>query len=148
VLDELDEDPSGPGGVKEGNLMAGRPWTGLCIDQAQPGSFEAREVRDDVVGTVGDVVQALTPSLQKAAYGSFRAEWFEEFDLAHEGHADSLGFEDLDRGTGLSRQEFIQDCTLLERVNGNRHVIERATRRIDRIHQRPVPEGAVRVNGT
>mgnify|MGYP001557025458 CR=1 FL=1 len=105
MLYELDEDPSGPGGVKEGDTM-------------------------------------------KAAYGSFRAERFEEFDLADEGHANSLGLEDLDRGTGLPRQEFIQDSTLLERVNGDRHVIERAADRIDRIHQRPVPEGAVRVNGT
>ena len=120
----------------------------LGIDQSNTGAFEACEVRDDVVGAVRDVVQALTPSLEEAAYGSFRAQGFEEFDMAYEGHPNSLGLEDLDGGTGLPRQEFIQDCTLLERVDGDRHVIERATDRIDRIHQRPVPEGAVRVNGT
>jgi hypothetical protein len=100
------------------------PGAGLCVDESNAGGFEAGEFPPDVVGAVCDVVQSLTTTLEKAAYGRVRTERLEEFDIPDEGDADALGFQHLGRGTTFTGQEFIHDCALIERVHGDRNVVE------------------------
>ena len=127
--------------------MTGRPGTGLGIDQPEPRFGQSGEVRDDVVRAVRDVVQAGAPSCEEAPYGRVGTQGFEQLHRADEGHANALVFQHLDGGTSFPREEFVHDCALLERVNGDGHVIERPIAGCNGYHQRPAPEGAVRVNG-
>jgi hypothetical protein len=109
-------------------------WPGFRVDESNPGGLESSELFRDVVGSVRDVVQSLASALQEAADRGIGMERLQELDGPNEGDPNALGFQDLGRGTSFTGQEFIHDCALIERVNGDRNVVERAIRRFDRHH--------------
>jgi hypothetical protein len=98
----------------------------------------------NVVGPISYVVKARAPSLKEATYGSFRTEWFEEFQRSNEGDADTLRLQSLGWGTGFPGYEFKDGGTVFDGVNGDRHVVQWSIRRCGIRHERPVQ--SVRVN--
>tara|TARA_B100000586_G_C19788305_1_gene293035 strand:+ start:280 stop:471 length:192 start_codon:yes stop_codon:yes gene_type:complete len=60
------------------------------IDGFYAPGFQSHQVAIKVIGSVGDVVKALTMSLQKPANPRIRIEWFHELQTTYEGHADSV----------------------------------------------------------
>ncbi len=66
-----------------------------AVDEGDALGFESSEVALEVVGEVGDVVQARTPSLEKATDGGVRTEGLEQLHVADECDADALGREGL-----------------------------------------------------
>jgi hypothetical protein len=148
VFDQLHQDPSGGGGVEKRDSVAVGAGAGFPVDETDAGGFEPGELGFDVVGAVRDVVQAGAASFEEATHGRVGSERLEQLDVADEGDADALRFEGLGWGTRLPGQEFVDEGALLERVDGDRHVVERLFRRWNGHHGRPVSEDAMRVNGS
>ena len=96
-----------------------------AIDEAKPGRFEASELPLQVVGLVRDVVQGLAAALEKTSHGGVGAQRLEEFDVAYESDANALGFQNLGIGTAFTGQEFEETAVLLDRLDGDRNVVER-----------------------
>ncbi len=102
MLDKLGEDAARARGVQEGHPVTLCPRPGFLVDEAHIGSLQAREFSHDVVRSVGDVMQGLTPPLEKSADGRVGGKRLEEFDGPNEGHTNALGFQDFRRGTDLA----------------------------------------------
>lgn len=106
------------------------------VDQFDTRLVEPFQLGYQVFAPIRDVVEAGTPSRQKARYGSIRAEWFEEFDFADECDTDSLAFEQLGRGTGTPREEFIMADAIFDGSDGYGYVVERPRGREWKRYQR------------
>ena len=129
ALHELGEDSARAGWMKKGHHVAVGARPRCAVDELHAAGLESREFALEIVGAVRDVVEGLATPREKSAHGGFGTERLEEFDRADEGHPNALGLEGFGCGTALARQEFEETGTLFYRVNGDRHVIDRATHR-------------------
>ena len=114
MLNQFDEDPSGAGWVQEGDQVPVGPHARLAVDELDPFGFEPNEFRREVVGTVGDVVECLSTTLEEATHGGIGSEWLEKFDGACEGGTDPIGFTGFGQGTVVAGQEFEETATLFD----------------------------------
>ena len=64
MLDELDENPAGGGGVQEGDEVSSRTGPGLSIDEPDARLVEPLELGAQVVDSKGDVVKAGAPIVE------------------------------------------------------------------------------------
>jgi len=95
VLHEFREDPSGTLGVYERDEVTVRPRPRLLVDQLNACCGESRQLRGDVARLVGDVVEALSPTLEESADGGVWREGLEQLNGADEGDTDSLRLENF-----------------------------------------------------
>lgn len=94
------------------------------VDELHAGGFEARHVALQVIGTVRDVVEGLSPLREEASNGGVGSEWLEQLHGAHEGHADACVLDGLGRGTAFTGDEFEEATALFDGVNGDGHVVQ------------------------
>jgi hypothetical protein len=104
--------------------MATSPGAGDAIDEGYSLGFESSEVALEVLGAVGDMVQAGSASLEEAADGGFRTERLEQLHGADEGDADSLSLEGFRRRAGLAGEELEDVPALFDGAYGEGHVVE------------------------
>lgn len=126
MLDQLDEDPTGGGGMKEGDAVTPCAVARLAIDQTYAGPLEALKLPGKPGDAVGDMVQARPPTGEEATDGRLGSEWLEELHRSHEGHAHALRFEDFRIGTFLARQEFEHGPIIRDGGNRDGHVVQRS----------------------
>jgi hypothetical protein len=100
-----------------------------AVDQGYALGMESREVALEVTGSVRDVVQSLTLTLEESTDGGVGTERLEQFHGADEGDADTLSLEGLWRGAGVTREQFEEAAALFDGVHGDGDVIEWTSRR-------------------
>jgi len=142
VLDQLDEDPSRRSRVDEGHAVSPSAGAWCVVDELDPLVREALEFGSEVSDAVGDVVQRLAATFEEAPYGGIGGEGLQELDGPDEGHPNPLGRKLLGWGTGISGEGFEDAAHLVERVHGDRHVIERKVPRRGVGHEVDAPVGA------
>jgi len=97
----------------------------MLVDEPHAGGAEAVELRLDVPGAVRDVVERGAAALQEAPDRGLRTERLEELQHADESHPHTL-LGELERGgTDLAGEEFEDSACIVERRDGDGHVIER-----------------------
>ncbi len=82
--------------MQEGHEVPTGPRAGRVIDEFEAVGGEALEISADVVGTVGDVVKAGTPAVEKSGDRRIGVEGLKQFELPHEQNPNTLGFESFD----------------------------------------------------
>jgi hypothetical protein len=144
-LNELDQEPPGASGVEEGDLVATGSEARSFIDELQPLLLQAgqgfREIRDPV----GDVMEALAPTLQETPHRGVGAQGLDELDGPDKEDPDTLGRKLLHRGTGVPGHELEQGTSLLEGGDGHGDVVQRIRKHVffgAWVRANRTPEGA------
>ena len=114
--------------MEEGDPMTTGTGSGDAVDQFDSFGFESGEVTHEVLGAVGDVVEGGPSTVEKSPDAGVWAQGLQKFNGPHERDAHALGFKDLRVGTALARQEFVETATLVDGVDGDRDMVDRALR--------------------
>ncbi len=69
-------------------------------------------------------MQAGAMAFEKAADGSIGTEGLDELQLSAEGDTDTLPGNGFRIGASVPREQLVQVCCLIERRNGDRHVVQ------------------------
>jgi len=137
ALHELDEHASGTLGVQKGHEMSARSTARLFVDEPEAFRAQAGQVRPQVVGTIGDMVETGAPAGQKPADGGIGCEGLQELYGPRERDADALGVQGFGLGTLIAGNAFVEPASIIQRTNGDRHVIDGAFVREEIIHEHP-----------
>lgn len=104
--------------------MPAGPGAWAAVDEGDALGFEAGEVALEVIGEVGDVVQARTASLEKATHGGFGTQRFDQLHVADECDADALGREGFRWSAEITGEELEGASALFDGVDGDGNVVE------------------------
>ena len=110
--------------MDEGDAMSVRPRARNAVDQLKAGGVQAGEVSLQIVGAVGDVVQARAAAAEKSPHRGIRSEGLEKLHGADERNADSLGLQDFRGRAGLAGEELEDVGALGDGVDGDAHMVE------------------------
>ena len=124
-LNQLDEEPSGTPGVKEGNLVATGSEARNLIDELQPLLPQAGKGLREIGDPVGDVMEALASTLEETPHWGVLAQGFDELDGPDKEDPDALCRQLLHRGTGVPGHELEERTSLLEGGDGHGDVVQR-----------------------
>ena len=116
--------------MEERYAAAVRPFAGALVDEADAPSGELGECGLEVGDALGEVVQAGAAAFEEAGHAGIGGDRFDQLDpagtVADEGDVDALGVHPLRWGTGAAGQEFEERKGLGDRMNRDRHMIERS----------------------
>ena len=93
--------PGGTRAIYDVNIEVGDGEFVVLVGQAP--EFGAK-----VAGPVGDVVESGPPAGQESTHRRVGVQGLQEFQVAHEGDADTLLREGLGPGTGRAAQAFVE----------------------------------------
>jgi len=124
MLNQFHQDLSGAPGVKEGHKVATGAGPRLSVDELEACLGQAGQFGPDVLGPVGDVMEAGAVPIQEAGYGRGRGEGLQEFHSTHEGDPDPLGRDLLHGGTAGAGHAFVETNGLLQVGGGHGDVID------------------------
>jgi hypothetical protein len=110
--------------MDESDAMSVRPRARNAVDQLKAGGVQAGEVSLQIVGAVGDVVQARAPAAEKSPHRGIRSEGLEKLHGADERNADSLGLQGFRGRAGLAGEELEDVGALGDGVDGDAHMVE------------------------
>lgn len=114
--------------------MSVRPDPRLGVDEADARGLESIDLCTEIGRPVGNVMEARPASAQEAADGGLGPERFQELDGAAERDPYALGLEHFGRGTDLPGEEFEEATCVVQGLDGDGHVVERAVGRGELIH--------------
>lgn len=119
MLDELDEDAPGGGGVEEGDAVPTGAGSGVFVHGFVAPIQEVLEGVRDIRDPEGDVMEPGSVPIEETSDGSFGVSGLEELHPPDERDLHALLREDLDLGTGFAGYEFKEWAGLLD--GGDRH---------------------------
>ena len=123
-MDQLDKEPSGASGVKEGHLVTAGSRARFLVDELQSLFLQTGEGFGEVRNPIGDVMKAWASPVKEASDRGVCMYWLDELDGPYEKDPHALVCDLLHGGTGVTGHELEQGAGFFEGSNGHGDVVQ------------------------